>query len=277
MVQHPEPSLQVFRFKDASDELVDIEEASFVCALRWPTLHVWAVPLAMSVRSDPAYGWQPHPDLEVPFHTSRTDRLFVVTLWVVEGANIYTLVLFVPFSTIFSQITKVEELGEDVRWDVWGPRGSRMMKAPNGHSMIWVCYIFGQSFIAPWHTPDHSTQPVGPKAIQILDFSQLAVKKDIAEGLDRDHPVTTVVQSPTTLNLGPILERPVKTYLPYRAKTIRVPTHENHTFNAVMMSEDSIVTVTSVCFSVCLCPLPSTLISSAFKNPNVRQYRILSF
>ncbi|KAI0094795.1 hypothetical protein BDY19DRAFT_988597 [Irpex rosettiformis] len=257
VVQHPEPALQIFNYKNASNNLTDIEDASFECSLQLPTLQAWVAPLAMSVRSDPSPRWQPSPDLKVPFFTSRNDRLFVVTLWVAEGGTIYTLLLFVPLSTIMSRLKSRGSFGGEYVWDEWGPHGSRMMKAPGGHSMIWVCYVFGQSFVSPWRTEDYTEVPVGAKAIRILDFNQLAVKKDVAEGPDHEPAVTEVVQNSSVLELGMILLHPVRTYLPYRTKTIRVPLHEDHAFNAVMLNEDTIVTVTS--------------------NPNVRQYRILSF
>ena len=211
---------------------------------------MWAVPLAMSIRSDPAPGWQPNPELKVPFYTSRNDRLFAITLWVAEGANISTLVLFVPNSTITSRLRSSTAQRKEFSWEEWGPRGSRMVIAPSGHSVIWVCYIFGQSFISPWRTEEDDTPPVGPKAIQILDFDRLAVKKDVTEGRAFGHPVTKTVRGTTVIDIPYILRRPVRTTLPYREKTIRVPTHCDHTFNAVMLSEDSIVTVTSVSLRV---------------------------
>lgn len=250
VVEHPEPLLQIFNFKTASSDLIDIEDASYDCSLEWPSLQMWAVPLAMSVRSDPAPGWQPNPELKVPFYTSRNDRLFAVTLWVAEGANINTLVLFIPNSTISSRLRLSTAHKKEFSWDEWGPHGSRMLVAPSGHSMIWVCYIFGQSFISPRRTEEDNTTPVGPKAIQILDFDQLAVRKDVAEGRASGHPVTKTVRGTTVLDKPEILLRPVLTDLPYREKTIRVPTHCDHAFNAVMLSEDSIVTVTSVCLRV---------------------------
>ncbi|KAI0695131.1 hypothetical protein BC835DRAFT_1273744 [Cytidiella melzeri] len=255
IVQH-QPLLQVMNFKTASSNLTVLQNAPFECALRWPTLQPWAVALAMSIRSDPSPGWRPHPDLKVPFQTAQNGRLFAITLWVAEGANIYTLLLFVPFSTVTSHLKSLATPSQILEWEQWGPEGSRMMKAPDGHSMIWVCYIFGQSFIAPWRTPRYTELPVGPKAIQILDFNQLVIKKELVKE-ENETAVTKINNSPHELRLGSIFQETVTTSLPYRRKVIDVPLHPYHTFSAVMLSEDSIVTVTS--------------------DPNVRQYRVLSF
>jgi hypothetical protein len=261
VVQHPFPSLQVVNFMRASDVLVDIEGAPFECALLWPPLQVWASALAISVRSDPSPEWRSNHN--VPFYTGRNDRLFAITLWVAEGANIHTLLLFVPFSTVRSRLRACTTPGHEFAWAEWGPQGSRMMKAPSGHSLVWVCYIFGQSFIAPLYTPEYDQPPIGPKSVQIFDFNQLAIRKDLIRGTKDDTSVATIVVEPTELPLEYIFEDIITTYLPYRLKKTCVPLQGSYAFNAVMLSEDSIVTVTSVRF-LRLCIFAPILIPCAF-------------
>lgn len=210
-------------------------------------MHHSASALAISVRSDPAPTWEPHPSLNVPFYTARLERLFVITLWVAEGANIYTLLLFVPSSTFNTRLKVSTKQRRRLSWDEWGPTGSRMIMAPSGHSMIWVCYVFGMSFIAPFRTLETQDPPVGPKAVQIFDFNQLSLRRDAASMNDAESQVTHIIQGPSSLVLGGIFPKPILTSLPYRWRALSVPHHPDHAFNAVMLSEDSIVTVTGVC------------------------------
>lgn len=253
VVRNPEPSLVVVNYKAVSSEVTHITNVEYELSLQYPTLQPWAAALAISVRSDPSPAWQPAANLKVPFHTAQNERLFVITLWVAEGANIYTLLLFVPFSTVTSHLKSlaVSGRGRQIPWDDWGPSGSRMLKAPPGHSMIWVCYIFGMAFIAPQRTNEILEHPVGPKAIQIFDFNQLAIRKELTQPTEDESEVTQLILDPTELKLDQIFERTVTTRLPYRWKTVNVPLHPDHAFNAVMLSEDSIVTVTSVSASSC--------------------------
>lgn len=244
------PLLQVINFKKSPNEVVSIEEADYACVFHCPPLRPEATTLAISVRSDPAPGWEPNPALQVPFYTAPKERLFAITIWISERAVVHTLLLFIPFSTITSRLVApiAEGHGRDFGWDEWGPNGSRLMKAPGGHSMVWVCYISGTSWIGPQYTPEYEEPPIGPKAIQILDFNQLAIRRDSTQGDHSD--VTEVNLTETVLELDDVFLHTVTTRLPYRKRTINVPRHQNSTYNAVMLNEDSIVTVTSVCLNM---------------------------
>lgn len=241
----------VLNYKTISSDVTHITNVQFELSLQYPTLQPWATALAISVRSDPSPVWRAPDALKVPFYTAENERLFVITLWVAEGANIYTLLLFVPFSTVTSRLNSSAVHGRErqLPWAEWGPTGSRMLQAPPGHSMIWVCYVFGMAFVAPRRTSDILFHPVGPKAVQIFDFNQVALRRELSQHEDSeedDTKVTQFVLDPTELKLDQIFESTVSTHLPYRLRNIDVPIHPNHAFSAVMLSEDSIVTVTSV-------------------------------
>lgn len=275
------PSLIVVNFKTASSEMTPIETIDYECAFEYPIMQEWVSPLAISIRSDPSPTWQPHPDLQVPFYTANSERVFVVTLWVAYSANIFTLLLFVPFSTILKHLKASVEKLRDLRWEDWGPTGTRLIKAPSGHSMVWVCYVFGSSYIAPHPTSETIQHPVGPKEIQIYDFNQLSIKRELGQCSERKAKESDIVLKPTELELNSsIFKSKVWTELPYRWRTTHVPHHEDYAFNAVMLGEDTIVTVTGV--SICLvsdCSLRADQIDvlSSKQNPDVREYRIVSF
>ena len=250
--EHTEPSLLVVDFLNASDEAMTVSELEFECAFHYPVMYASASALAISVRSDPSPLWTPHPDLKVPFYTAQHDRLFVITLWVAEGANISTLMLFVPSSTILAKLNSLspDESGRRFEWDAWGPTGTHMRFAPRGHSMVWVCYVFGMSFVAPYRPghPHPLDQPPGASRVQMFDFNQLAIKRQLAEGNkaleDDEEEVTRVITEPSTVNLNRIFTKQIVTSLPYRWRMKEVS--QNQTFDSVMLSEDSIVTVSSV-------------------------------
>lgn len=251
--EHTEPSLLVVNFLKAPKEPTTVMELEFECALHFPIMFPSASALAISVRSDPSPLWTPHPDLKVPFHTAQRNRLFVITLWVAEGANISTLMLFVPSSTILAKLNSLSPGDSGVRfeWGEWGPTGTQMRFAPRGHSMVWVCYVFGMSFVAPYRPgPPQAVDPPGATRVQMFDFNQLAVNHQLAEGDkaidddDDEDEVTRVITEPSTVTLPRIFTRQIVTSLPYRWSMKEV-SHEQ-TFDSVMLSEDSIVTVSSV-------------------------------
>ena len=226
-------------------------DVAFECAFHYPVMFPHASALAISVRSDPSPLWTPHPDPQVPFHTAQWDRLFVITLWVDDGDYISTLMLFVPSFTILNKLNSLapDISGERFEWEDWGPSGTQMRFAPRGHSMVWVCYVFGMSFVAPYRPglPNAADQPPGATRIQMFDFNQLAIKRHLAEGPKLDEgedEVTRVITEPSTVTLNRIFTRPIITRLPYRWRMKEVS--ETQTFDSAMLSEDSIVTVSSV-------------------------------
>lgn len=245
-----ERSLIVVDFKTAPKESTSLGDLNFECALDLPRMLPTASVVAISARSDPAPNWTPSPDLKVPFHTARRDRLFVITIWVAGGGNVSALLLLVPSSTIVAKLDSVspDERGRRFDWEEWGPSGTHLRLAPREHTMIWVCFVFGSSFIAPYrpHNPSPLLPPPGPKMIQIFDFNQLAIKRLLDEGVEDESEVSHVITKPSTVILNRIFPNPVVTSLPYRWRTKKAPHHPGYTFESAMLSEDAIVTVTSV-------------------------------
>lgn len=284
--EHTEPSLLVVDFLKAPNQPMAVLDVTFECAFHYPVMFPWASALAISVRSDPSPMWTPHSDPRVPFHTAQRDRLFVITLWVAEGANISTLMLFVPSFTILDKLNSLAPgiSGRRFEWTEWGPSGTQMRFAPRGHSMVWVCYVFGMSFVAPYRPglPHAADQPTGATRIQVFDFNQLAIKRQLAQGgkfmEDEDEDeVTRIITEPSTVTLNRIFTRQIVTSLPYRWRMKEVS--ETQTFDSAMLSEDSIVTVSSVSLlrSSPRIGVTCLLIDPMLQGPDTRKYRVLSF
>lgn len=244
-----EPSLRVYDLKAATGLPVHIRDADFELALDFPLMQQDGAVLAVAIRADPAPTWKPSDDLQVPFHVAHNDRLFVLTVWVAEGHNITSLILFVPSSTALSRLSTVEK-NQHFSWSTWGPSGSRMRIAPAGHSMVWVCYVYGQSFIAPYRERFQAFQtPRGPKMLQLFNFNQLAVQRALTQEHDEN---VEIITKGSELTVEGVFTEPITTYLPYIWRKSEVPYHAEHTFDGVMLGEDAIITVTSVrLFSSC--------------------------
>ncbi|THG94950.1 hypothetical protein EW026_g6612 [Hermanssonia centrifuga] len=255
-----EPYFMVVDFKAGSPESTHIRDLDFEAAFHYPPMMPSATPLAVSIRSDPAPSWKPNEDLKVPFHAARDERLFVITFWVAADVNISNLIMFIPSSTIVSRLRTLQtnEKGRRFYWDEWGPTGTRLRFAPPGHSMVWVCYVLGMAFIAPFRSSRALHPPRGPKMVQVFDFNQLAIKRALSRKEEEPQSeVTHIITEESTVSLGGVFVHDVHTSLPYRWRVKTVPVHPEHTFDAVMLGEDAIVTVTS--------------------RAEVREYRILSF
>ncbi|EKM61136.1 uncharacterized protein PHACADRAFT_247528 [Phanerochaete carnosa HHB-10118-sp] len=255
------PPLVVVDFTARSKEPTSLKNLEYECAFDFPPMLPTASVIAAFVRSDPAPNWTPSPELKVPFYTARRDRLFVITIWVAEGADITALLLLVPTSTIVAKLNSLpsDERGRCFEWEDWGPAGAHLRQAPHEHSMVWVCFVFGSSFIAPFRPgdPEALLPPAGSKMVQILDFNQLTIKRLVAESVAVESEVSHVIARPSTLILNRIFSSRVVTSLPYRRLTKKVPRHLIRPFGSAMLSEDAIITVAS--------------------SPAVRQYRVLSF
>lgn len=249
------PPFMVVDFTRCPKEAITLDTLKYQCAFELPPILPTASVIGISVRSDPAPSWAPNPDLKVPFHIARDDRLFVFTIWVAEGDGVIAILLLVPSSTFTSKLKSLSPEDDERRfdWEEWGPSGAHMRHAPHSHSTIWVCFVFGSSFIAPFRpgTPEALLPPVGPKMVQIFDFNQTAIKRLAHDGVRDESTVSHVITKPSKLTLSRIFPSPVVTSLPYRWRTKRVPHGSTHTFGSVMLSEDAIITVTSVSGAEC--------------------------
>ena len=61
-----------------------------------------------------------------------------------------------------------------IAWAEWGPAGSRLLPAPNTHTSVWVCYVYGMTFALSLRTRSQ-------KEVLVFGFNQLAVRRGVAE------------------------------------------------------------------------------------------------
>ncbi|CCM05194.1 uncharacterized protein FIBRA_07403 [Fibroporia radiculosa] len=225
-----EPELVVIDFLQPHPEKIDIWDMAFACTFHYPRLAPRALPLAFSIRSDPAPLW-PSRDSQVPFYTARTDRLLVLTFWVAEADQIRTILLFTLASTILSHVNAVQDMARQrFSWEQWGPEGSCMMSNLFGHSSVWVCYVFGTRFVARG----------GPREIKVYDFNVLPYERRMAQSDVKGRGDGK--RKACVFREGETFEGEVATALPYHMRSLSV----EEDFEAVMVSEDSLITLTSL-------------------------------
>ena len=234
-----------------------LSEVKYLCAFHYPRLRNDLTVLDMLIRSDPAPNWRPAPTLAVPFSVSRADRLFVVTLWLIEYDDETNMFSLVPASTFLRAIGSLApgETGRHFAWAEWGPRGSRFIAAPSTYTSTEVWY--GAMFATVEQELDPQTGRFC-KSVVVRDFNQLAVRKAIAgagekessdglgnsSGLEEGGSMRVVADAAVFEPTG-VFEEEVTTALPY-VERIFVPTEEDGEFNSVLLAEDAMVLVTGV-------------------------------
>lgn len=202
------------------------------------------------IRSDPAPGPKESSKYQVPFSIAPDNRLFVITLSFLTAQMSTTL--FVPLSTFLPYLSRESEgvpLGchsqqVDVPWEEWGSHGSRMDMLPLvGSGWAWPCYVHGSRFVCP-HAAVHSSRH---RFIDVFDFNPVPIRRLVqtADGVDDPDELDTnfqLVLEPVTISASeiPLFADNVTTHLPYRLMRSR----EKVLFDAVMLTEDNLVTVT---------------------------------
>jgi hypothetical protein len=201
----------------------------------------------IQIRSDPAPIWTPDPKLAVPFFTARHNRLYVITLGVVNG-TFRTVLLYALGNTFLSLIKQADGQGnKQFGWDRWGPDGTRMMIPQHAHSRTWVCYVYGTRCVTTkrWSRT---------RRLYLYDFNQPALrwsKQKDARMSDMNNAVEddelegylACVTAPTRLEAGDIFEEEVETRLGYRMGYWTVP---GVMPLEAMCSEDGLILVVSV-------------------------------
>ncbi|KAI0372456.1 hypothetical protein BV20DRAFT_940120 [Pilatotrama ljubarskyi] len=254
-----DPRLLIIDLERTSGEHeIDFNDLDYLCAFHYPAIADSFATVAMSIRSDPAPNWTPSPDLQVPFHIARQDRLFVITLGVIQG-NLHALPLIslVPSSTFLACIDSIapEETGRVFEWSEWGPKGSRLVPGPPTHTSVWVCYVYGMTFAM-------SMRQGSQRAIVTFDFNPLAVRRAQAQeqemsGSEGDRN-SIIIDDDRIFRPENIFKEEVRTALPHLIrKTSPFGAEGEGHFDAVMISEDSLVMVSS--------------------QSHIRKYRILTF
>ncbi|KAI9056374.1 hypothetical protein FKP32DRAFT_1639392 [Trametes sanguinea] len=255
-----DPRLFVIDLERMSDRHeIDFSDLDWMCAFHYPALGENFATISMSIRSDPAPNWTPNAAHKVPFHVARQDRLFVITLWVVQGnMHILPFISLVPSWTFLDCIRTLSP-GETQRifdWHEWGPTGSRLIPAPPTHTSVWVCYVYGLTFAL-------SIRQGTQRGIVAFDFNQHAVRRVQAQE-ERERaemgPQAWATQQGSRRKLvqaddrvfhpPSVFKDEVRTSLPYilRKTAQFAPEEGEGHFDAVMISEDSLILVSSVSY-----------------------------
>lgn len=237
----------VLDLEKTKEQAVAVSDLDYLCTFHYPAMSDTFSTIAMSIRSDPGPSWRPHPSLKVPFHVSRQDRLFVVTLWVTEVHH-FAILTLIPSSTFLTHIQSLSpgETKRDFEWSEWGPEGSRLIAAPSTHTSVWVCYVYGMTFAMALRSGSQ-------QVIVTLDFNRLDIRRSRyglgGEGV-QPTPDARLVTEPTAISTRRLFKEEVSTGLPYWLRKTRPfggegAEGEGH-FEAVMLSEDSLIMVSSV-------------------------------
>ena len=227
--------LLVLNFQEPSEEEIPLARCS--CALEYPSMNYWTEALHIVIRSDPMPIFEPKSDSPVPFYHENCNQLFVVTMWVHDGHDVHTVVLFVPTSTILAALPAA---GDDktIAWRMWGPQGTRMLTGlPN--SSVWVCYVYGSRFVV--------SRPLiaDGSSIEVYDFNQLACRR--AQQYQRPRSKAKFIRSTDRIASSSefsVFSEDVFTSLSYRKQTIFME-HKScgGKIEAVMCTEDNLVVV----------------------------------
>ena len=235
---------------------VEFSKINCTCAFHYPTLNDTFIVVSMSLRSDPAPYWRPGPSSSsgsprpVPFSVAHEDRLFVVTIWVMEGSVPMGVLSFVPASTLLSALASLDaelaaepgvgpsdegvRVSREFAWAEWGPHGSQLMRMPGRQSAVWVCYVYGTTYALMVADADG-------RGVYTLDFNQLAIRRALARG-----PVVGVAMRSTVFTPARMFTEEVRTALPYKVRKLASLPEGEDRAEAVMVAEDALVLVSSV-------------------------------
>ena len=228
---------------------VEFSKINCICAFHYPTLNDTFIVVSMSLRSDPAPYWRPGPRPSVPFSVAHEDRLFVVTIWVMEGSVPMGVLSFVPASTLLSALASLDSelaaepgvgasdgvrVSREFAWAEWGPHGSQLMRMPGRQSAVWVCYVYGTTYALMVADADG-------RGVYTLDFNQLAIRRALARG-----PVVGVAMRSTVFTPARMFTEEVRTALPYKVRKLASLPEGEDRAEAVMVAEDALVLVSSV-------------------------------
>ncbi|KAG2074982.1 hypothetical protein BDR04DRAFT_1228788 [Suillus decipiens] len=182
--------------------------ADYVCVFRFPSFNPVVSPVNIVIRPDPLPERKPHLEAHTPFSIVHGQQLFIITIWV-----------------------ELEEKKKKVSYDLFSPP----------HSHVWTEYVFGSKF-ASFDKPPKTATGQRPQTLQVWDFNQLAVKRAISLGPEREH---TRFISDATLVRDEVLIEAVRTSLPYSVTTRTLPPRspEEPAFTDAMCCEDAILLV----------------------------------
>ncbi|KAG6381041.1 hypothetical protein JVT61DRAFT_5437 [Boletus reticuloceps] len=241
-----QPRLFVVDLDSSKGERTDFDEAEYLCAFLYPACYPWVHPLRFLIRSDPCTDWTPHPSVQVPFSIGPGPRLYIVTIWIMQGEEISPIDLFVLSDTLLDHIGTLRkgETRRDFEWSEWGPAGTRMM-AQVPHSHVWVCYVFGTRF-SSITGGGRENRHRESRMLEVWDFNQLGIRRDIGrEGSGAEWSEVEWHVGDTSVLRGKVFLGEVRTRLPYRVfrRKLAAPLEGEPAFTEALCSEDSIILV----------------------------------
>lgn len=173
----------------------------------------------LMIQTEPSTSWAADHNLDEPFTTSHSDRLFVVSLrrWETFQATEATFMLCFLLSTILDLMERPPDGTKDrtIVWDKWGPDGTRMLRVSQLPDP-WVCYVYGQRCVIQ----------TCPTRCQILDFNPLCTSPD------------RITDEKTVDKRRRLFLHPVTTSAPFGLLSVAISPSA-----AVMLAEDGIVAV----------------------------------
>ncbi|KAF9244554.1 hypothetical protein BU15DRAFT_85930 [Melanogaster broomeanus] len=187
-----------FNLTYTGSERIEFDEVDYLCAFFF------------LIRSDPSTNWSPPASSPVPFSIGPGPRLYIVTIWVMQG----------------EEISPIDLLGEgetrhDFEWTEWGPASTRMIaQAPHAH--VWFSSII---------TSPRETRNRNPRTLE-------TEKSWILEDVEWHVGDTSILSSRVFMG-------EIRTTLPYRIirRTLPAPLEGEPVFTEAMCSEDNLILV----------------------------------
>lgn len=256
-----EPKLAVVDFAQstAAGEPQNILAMSEITFFGCPAFCDSAGIVEFGVRADPAPAWRPDAQSNLPFHLSRNNRIYVVTLWIQVAVNVlpHWVNIFVPSKTLISALedfSKVRKDSDDltIPWERWGPHGTRLLMSNVPQSSVWVCYVYGTRYVAL------EPHQAGKDKVwcRVFDFNDLPTRRGVLDVkpdniITQDHrrgmispwiSEEVVYQAgPLTVEASRIFKNDVTTSLPFRWKSVELNFSATQRKCAVMCSEDNVI------------------------------------
>jgi hypothetical protein len=130
----------------------------------------------ISIQADPAPSWVSPDSQQVPFHTTRGERIIVIKFSTLNNDVVRDVVHVAPLSLTRKHVKRCTLLGSRtlprVRWAEWGPDTYMTGKLP--FSRRWVCYVFGSCFVSlRWRRVKGGAIM---SVFNLWDFNQLAYR-----------------------------------------------------------------------------------------------------
>jgi hypothetical protein len=211
-------------------------QQSFICVFHFPEGAQDSIIIDLSISSDTSPWLLRRP--AVPFSVSFQDKLFTVTYETLAASGETTLkaLLFLPMSTILGHLNKrwADAADREIPWHEWGPHGTRFVFLDHELSSVWICHTYGMKFVlACKPSPADQSQ-----SICLYDFNKLTA------GRDSLLPATKALMTSSVIRRSDhMFDELVYTHLPCRCSWNDLPMCDGDKYEAVMMSEDSLIAV----------------------------------